>query len=408
MNTELGTPCTVMRITFVDTYGPQFGRGHLGKRHGKYEPAFLPSAETLNLLTSQMNSITPTAPAWSAYRLDGAESGNAAGVWRLRLGRESAIVKVKRDCGEMPCNNDAAHERSVYHFLDLHPLVEGLCSPKVIGRQQGQGKTTMVFEDMWTPQSRCLSYSDAVDLAERLGNWQASTCRLDRKGLTSSTIAEYLNQGQEGVTNLPTLAKNISVLAPIVSGEDWDLSVYLWNCRDQFVRSLADAPQAFAHNNLVAHNCIVQQVSDAQTRFALVGWLQSCSGPVGCDLGPLVFGSSLLFSWTPTEAEGIWSAALDKYTEALLQGPISCEPRIVRHSAVLTAVLRYIAWAGHYAQMISAASGRLFAMETHSVPQVVARYCEIRAALLKLWKSQEKSVQLNADHWYLNIQEKNR
>jgi hypothetical protein len=28
MNTELDTPCTVMRITFVDTYGPQFGGSH--------------------------------------------------------------------------------------------------------------------------------------------------------------------------------------------------------------------------------------------------------------------------------------------------------------------------------------------------------------------------------------------
>ena len=206
--------------------------------------------------------------------------------------------------------------------------------------------------------------------------------------------------------DLPTLAKRASVLAPIVSGEDWDLSVHLWNCRDQLLKSLADAPQAFAHNNLVPRNCIVQQVSDVQTRFVLIDWFQSCIGPVGCDLGPLVFGSSLLFSWTLRDAEGIWSAVLDKYTEALLQAPISCEPRIVMDSAVLTAVLRYIAWAGHYAQMISAASGRPFATGTHSAPQVVERYCEIRASLLKLWKSQKKSSQPCTEHRYLNIQEK--
>ena len=392
MNTQLGTPCTVMRIAFVDEYDEQFKGGLLGRRHGKYPPAFLPAPEILTLVASQPNSPDGIASAWSAHRLDGKETDSTAGVWRLIVGEQKAIAKVVRNTAKMPRNADAERETAAYRYLESHPLGSGLCHPRLLTMHTKQDAATLLLEDMWTPQSRWLGYSDIVELAELVGSWQGTHCAVDCTNRESSFSPDYLRQAEEGIQALPGLAERASVLSPIVSGDDWVSATHIWNYRGEVLKSLADTPQAMAHQDLEARNCIVQQEGHVGKQFALIGWAASSKGPVGCDLGPLVFGSSLSFNWSVDDAVKIWNVALAYYIEALRNKSISCEPAMVRRSAVMTTVLRYIAWASHCAQLVLAASGQPSATRaTHrEMGQVVERYCEVRAAVLRLGRTEDE------------------
>ena len=394
MNTELARPCLVMRITAVDHCNEQLGGGIIGRRHGKCQPTFLPGEKILNILESRMGAHDVSTPAWRAYRLDGGGADKTVGVWRVVLGRENVIAKAIRNSAENERNNDIDRETDAYNFLKSHPMIPGLCHPKLLATQAGQDTTTLLLEDMWTSQSRCLRYTDVVDLAQLLGKWQAGFYERTGQNPDSSKISEYIQQAEEPIAAIPTLVECSAALAPVINGADWKWAMNIWRCRDDLLRSVAGAPQAFAHQDLVAGNCIVHEVDPEHKEFALVDWGRSSVGPLGCDLGPLVFGSSLFLAWSVAEAERIWHPALAAYTKALRNGGVPVDLDTIGRSAVITTLLRYIAWAGYRAGVALTSTGRELATRAthHTVEEVVERYCEVRAGLLRLWYEQQEQL----------------
>jgi hypothetical protein len=270
-------------------------------------------------------------------------------------------------------------------------LGSGLRHPKLLTMHSEQDTATLLFEDMWTPQSRCLAYSDIAELAELVGSWQGSHCAVDCTNRDSSLSPDYLRQAEGGIQALPALAKRASALSPIVSGDDWVSATHIWKNRGEILKSIADTPEAMAHHNLKARNCIVQQEDHGGKQFALIGWAASSLGPVGCDLGPLVFGNSLSFNWSVDDAVKIWEVALASYIRGFCNRSISCEPAMVRRSAVMTTLVSCIAWASRCAQFVLADSGQPSAPAAtrRELWQVVERYCEVRAAVLSLGRTED-------------------
>ena len=386
MNLDIGKTCLLMRIMFASNYDEQLGGGLLGRKHGRFQRTFIPPQELLEALRPPISNGMPYL--WSAFRMN-EDVGNTAGLWRLTVGGRGAVAKVIRSAAPEGRGGADISEVEAYGFLSAHPMLEVLRSPKLLATHRGPDTTVLLMEDVWTSGSRYLTYSDVLSFARSLGKLQGQMQDTGTAKLPASTLELYMREAEPAARALPTLVRRSGALAPITMGADWEWTLRLWRSRHELLQAMVTIPRAFAHRNLLFRNCIVQTLDHCRQCFVLVGWGRSGIDTIGSDLGPLVFGNSLAFAWSVADAVKIWRPTIAAYTKGLSEGGITIDVRTVHRLASSIALLRHIAWSwsGHrFAGSLTSLGGP--ELETrathHSIEAVVERYCDIRAALLRL------------------------
>ncbi len=396
-NKEFKQNYSAMRIDFVDTYEKQ-------RQGGKYGRHRTPSAvgsrlqfDTKSLLDAFCrDNPDESISDWHATPLLGGGGTTTSELWRVSA-RSKMMAGVSR---EWSCvvkgirrASSAAHDIACPHQWDHEELIyrrapstfpPGLTIPRLLTAEVNPDQIHLFLEDLSLSESVPISLNDLPQLAKLLGLWhgRAQPDDLARAGW----LKWYVESASASVKAIPTLASTVDALM-ILADDDVHADVdAFWARRVAAFEILDSLPQVTSHQDLVARNIFIRDLSDGAREHVLIDWALYGSAPVGAELAPLLFGSALLFAWTADEAQSALSAVVDAYLSGLHAANVSSSREDVCTGLMLTAALRYIAWGGHRVEAALDISRHAWAENAvgRKLSDIVERFAEIRKVVLAM------------------------
>jgi hypothetical protein len=112
--------------------------------------------------------------------------------------------------------------------------------------------------------------------------------------------------------------------------EDRDQFFNLWEERERYINVLDRLPQTVCHLDLFRRNLFARKTADGDDQTVAIDWAYVGKGPIGADLGPLVWMSAVLGGVGLDKAQKLEEIALEGYLEGLREAGWQGDPQQVR------------------------------------------------------------------------------
>jgi hypothetical protein len=122
----------------------------------------------------------------------------------------------------------------------------------------------------------------------------------------------------------------------------------LWDERERFLTALDALPQSFSHRDAYPANLFTHRAPDGSAQTVAIDWTQAGPGPIGEDVGQIIFPSLLFMYVDAAKLPAFERTVFDGYVAGLRATWWSGDERSVRLGYCASAALHW-AFAGAYA-----------------------------------------------------------
>lgn len=283
--------------------------------------------------------------------------GATVGVWRVRAGSRTAVLKLLayRDGGHPNWQAGAAEsdwmywrrEANAYESGMLADLPDGLRAPDCYHvTERSDGSVALWLEDLQGHRGADWHVSNYGPAARHFGRWQgrdllAGPLRSD-PWLSHDWLRTYLTQ--RDVDDEVLADDHVwqrSVLAQWFTARDVTRLRTMRADRNRFLDVIAGLPPVVSHLDLHPNNLFL----DANGATAVIDWAYVGLGCVGEDVGNLVPDSVLDFHIPVDQIGALDTQITDSYNTGLADAGASIDPADARLGMTATMAAKY-AWIG--------------------------------------------------------------
>jgi hypothetical protein len=225
-------------------------------------------------------------------------------------------------------------EAAAYQSGWLEHLPSGLVAPRMIDFTEfSDGSYWIWLEDVTNdiedPWPLMQYYVVARHLGQFNGVYLTQEPLPNFSWLSQDWLRQYVERSAPSI-DLLNKSRNHPLVRRWLPSDVYERVIHLWHDRAEFLDALDCLPQTICHFDVHRRNLFARYQADGQDQTVLIDWACVGHGPIGADLNPLVYASTVFFEIDISHVQRLEQQVFDGYMKGLRDVGWDGSPQQVR------------------------------------------------------------------------------